>query len=124
MKLQAERTAGSNVVSNLLPGEVAVNGVAFRHSLLLPWQGDVVAWGAAGFDALQAADFDLIAELQPELVIFGSGARIRFASPALLRTLLNRQIGVETMDTSAACRTYNVLVSEGRKVVAALLLGS
>jgi uncharacterized protein len=55
-------------------------------------------------------------------VIFGSGARLRFAPPAWLRALIERRIGVETMDTAAACRTYNVLVSEGRAVVAALLV--
>jgi hypothetical protein len=57
-----------------------------------------------------------------ELVIFGSGSRIRFAAPAVLRPLIERGIGIETMDTAAACRTYNVLASEGRAVVAALLI--
>ena len=60
--------------------------------------------------------------LAPELVIFGSGQRLRFVAPALLRPLIERRVGVETMDTAAACRTYNVLASEGRAVVAALLL--
>ena len=58
----------------------------------------------------------------PELVVFGSGTRLRFAPPALLRGLMARRIGVETMDTAAACRTYNILAGEGRRVVAALLL--
>ena len=71
---------------------------------------------------MQAAHFEAILALQPELVIFGSGARLKFVSPALLRALIDRRIGVETMDTPAACRTYNVLVSEGRSAVAALLL--
>ena len=56
------------------------------------------------------------------MVIFGSGAKLRFVSPALLRGLIERGIGVETMDTAAACRTYNILAQEGRRVVAALLL--
>jgi len=60
--------------------------------------------------------------LKPELVIFGSGPRLRFVPPALLRSLIDSGIGVETMDTAAACRTYNVLVAEGRSAVAALLL--
>ena len=60
--------------------------------------------------------------LRPELVIFGSGARHRFVPAALLRGLIERGIGVETMDTAAACRTYNVLASEGRAVLAVLLL--
>ena len=70
-------------------------------------------------------DFDLLVEQPaepPELVVFGSGARLRFAPPALLRGLMARRIGVETMDTAAACRTYNILAGEGRRVVAALLL--
>ena len=61
------------------------------------------------------------AALSPELVIFGSGSRLRFPKPALLQPLMTRRIGFETMDTAAACRTYNVLLAEGRAVVAALL---
>ena len=60
--------------------------------------------------------------LSPELVIFGSGARLQFVSPALLRCLIERRIGVETMDTAAACRTYNILLAEGRNVAAAILI--
>jgi uncharacterized protein len=73
-------------------------------------------------DDLETAHFDAILALQPELVIFGSGPRLKFVSPALMRGLIDRRIGVETMDTPAACRTYNVLVSEGRSAVAALLM--
>ena len=79
----------------------------------------VVAWHAASFEALGADHFARIAALKPELVIFGSGARLRFPAPALLRPLIDAGIGVETMDTAAACRTYNVLLAEGRSVVAA-----
>jgi len=77
-----------------------------------------------GLDVEQAktAHFEQALELAPELVIFGSGARLQFVSPALQRCLIERRIGIETMDTAAACRTYNVLASEGRKVLAALLL--
>lgn len=57
-------------------------------------------------------------------MIFGSGERLRFVAPALLRALMDRRIGIETMDTAAACRTYNVLLAEGRSVVAALLFES
>jgi uncharacterized protein len=68
------------------------------------------------------ARFEQALTLQPELVIFGSGPRLRFVSASLLRGLIDRRIGVETMDTAAACRTYNVLAGEGRAVLAALLL--
>lgn len=123
LKLQPDRIEGVNVISGLTADVVSVNGVKHTSSILIPWTGDVAPWGTAGFEALTADDFDRLAELGPELVIFGSGTRIRFAPPLLLRSLMARRIGIETMDTAAACRTYNVLAGESRKVVAALLLG-
>jgi uncharacterized protein len=122
MKFQPDTPAGVNVVTRHEPGRVWVGGSAYDHSVLLPWVGAVAPWPASAFDDLGAAHFERLLALQPELVIFGSGARLRFAPPAWLRALIERRIGVETMDTAAACRTYNVLVSEGRAVVAALLV--
>ena len=122
MKLQADRIEGVNVVTGLAPGKVTVNRVAYQQSILIPWQGEVTPWGRPHFDALGVADFQLLADMNPELVIFGSGSCLRFPPPALLRPLIERAIGVETMDSAAACRTYNLLASEGRRVVAALLL--
>ena len=122
MKLQAERIAGVNAVSSFDAGEVSINGQRHTASVIVPWKGDVQPWGVARFEDLSTADFDRIAALQPELVIFGSGARIRFPAPALMRALIDRRIGLETMDSGAACRTYNVLVAEGRSAVLALLI--
>lgn len=104
---------------------IAVNGQRHFHSLVLSPKGTLSQWPCARFDLLEAAHFDLLLEQSteaPELVVFGSGARLRFAPPALLQGLMSRRIGVETMDTAAACRTYNILAGEGRRVVAALLL--
>lgn len=123
LKLQPDRIEGVNVISGLTATTVSVNGVEHANSIVIPWVGDIGPWGTAGFDALSAADFDGLVEYGPELVIFGSGVRIRFAPPMLLRKLMAHRIGIETMDTRAACRTYNVLAGESRKVVAALLLG-
>ena len=122
MKLHADRLDGVNGVFGHGPGELSVNGTAYRHAVIVPWQGEVLAWDVADFDGLGPAHFQAVAALSPELVIFGSGARIRFPSPAWLRPLIERGIGVETMDTGAACRTYNVLAAEGRSVVLAALL--
>ena len=125
MKFQPDTLAGVNVISrvDLADGAcVWVGAQRFETALLVPWKGEVLDWGVGGFDALAEAHFERIARLAPEVVIFGSGARLRFVRPALLRALIERGIGVETMDTGAACRTYNVLVSEGRSVLAALLL--
>ena len=131
MKLQPDRIEGVNAIVASDPGHVRVvrqpeGGppvvVTFDVSVVVPWQGDVQPWHCDAFDALTTEHFERIVALGPELVVFGSGARLRFVHPSLLRALIGRRIGVETMDTPAACRTYNVLVAEGRSVVTALLL--
>ncbi len=122
MKLQPDRIEGFNAITAFAPGLVKVNGQPHTTSLVLPWRGEALAWPCSAFEQLRAEHFEQLLPLAPELVIFGSGQRLRFVAPALLRSLIDRRIGVETMDTAAACRTYNVLASEGRAVVAALLL--
>lgn len=121
MKLQPDRF-DTQAITGHGPGWVAVNGEQVRHSLVVSARGDRLDWQAAQFDALTAAHFEQLLALRPELVVFGSGERLRFPSPALLRALVGQNIGVETMDTPAACRTYNILAAEGRRVVAALLV--
>jgi uncharacterized protein len=122
MKFQPDTPQGVNVITRQEPGCIWVGPQRLDHSVLVPWTGEVQAWQAVDFEALQPAHFEHIATLKPEVLIFGSGLRLRFPAPALLKSLMAQRIGVETMDTAAACRTYNVLVSEGRSVVAALLL--
>ncbi|MDQ6680337.1 MAG: Mth938-like domain-containing protein [Pseudomonadota bacterium] len=121
MKLQADRIEGQNAISRHAAEGVVVNGIEYRQSVIVPWRGTVASWPVADFAGLTEAHFEMLAALAPELVIFGSGRRIRFALPGLMRSLMARRIGLETMDTAAACRTYNVLLAEGRSVVAALL---
>ncbi len=122
MKFQPDTAHDVNVITRHDGAAVWVGSVRFTHSLLVPWSGDVQAWPATDADDLTAAHFERIAALRPEVVIFGSGARLRFVLPALTRALIESRIGIETMDTGAACRTFNVLASEGRRVLAALLL--
>jgi len=122
MKFQPETLGGVNAVSRQEPGRIWLGNMLYEHSLIVPWVGEVQDWGVQSFADLNAAHFQRLLALDPELVILGSGSRLRFPPPALLRALIERGIGVETMDTPAACRTYNVLVSERRSVVAALLL--
>lgn len=74
------------------------------------------------FEELTPEHFAPLAALNAELLIFGSGVRNRFVPPAWLQPLIAQGIGVETMDTQAACRTYNILANEGRNVVVALVL--
>ncbi|MFN6997129.1 MAG: Mth938-like domain-containing protein [Aquincola tertiaricarbonis] len=122
MKFQPDHLEGVNSISRVEPGRLWVNGTPWTASVLVPWRGQAQAWPVGALAELTAAHFEHVLSLQPELVIFGSGPQLRFVSPALQRSLIERRIGVETMDTAAACRTYNVLASEGRSVVAALLL--
>ena len=121
MKLQPDRF-DTLAITGHGPGWVAVNGEPVRHSLVVSARGDRLDWHAANFEALTPGHFEQLLALRPELVVFGSGERLRFPPPALLRALVGQNIGVETMDTRAACRTYNILAGEGRRVVAALLI--
>ena len=121
MKLLPDAAQGTNI-TGYGSGWVSVNGQKFTHNLIVHAQTGSSEWACSGFDQLDSAHFDALIDLQPELVIFGSGERIRFPHPSLLQNLYARRIGVETMDTQAACRTFNFLAGEGRRVVAALLV--
>lgn len=122
MKFQPDSAEGVNLITRHDGARVWVGGTPFDHSVLVPWTGTVLPWNVDALDALTPAHFERCLELQPALVIFGSGPRLQFVKPALYRALIERRIGIETMDTAAACRTFNVLASEGRSVVAALLI--
>lgn len=125
MKLQPDRL---DVQSILAYGAgwvgLANNGVAEKidYSIVIGSKGEKFAWNCPQFEQLTAEHFTVLGNLKPELVIFGSGARLRFPPPAFLRALMDARIGLETMDTLAACRTYNILAGEGRHVVAALIV--
>jgi len=121
MKLQLTPGEGLQLFSGYGPGYVAINNVRHDKCVVVTPQ-KVVEWTVNGFEALTAADFGFIAELKPEIVIFGTGATQRFPPPELARSLAAIGVGVEVMDSRAACRTYNILASEGRKVVAAILV--
>jgi len=122
MKFQLDEPQGGNAISRHDGTRVWVNGEVHQSSLLVPWRGEVQAWHLTRFEDLTESHFEQILALRPELVIFGSGPRIRFAKPVLYQQLIQARIGMETMDLAAACRTYNVLASEGRSVLAALLI--
>jgi uncharacterized protein len=120
MKLHLEQAAGLRLFSGYGAGFVAVNHVRYEKCVVVSPQA-VTDWQVSGFDALTAADFSFIERLRPEIVILGTGAAQRFPPPALARALAATGVGVEIMDSHAACRTYNILATEGRRVVAAIL---
>jgi uncharacterized protein len=115
-------TTSGNVVTGLGPGWVRIGATEYRENLVLTPETLATGWAAAGFDGLADADFAALLPHKPEIVLFGSGPTIRFPHPRLTRALTDARIGIDVMDTSAACRTFNILAAEGRSVVAALLL--
>jgi uncharacterized protein len=125
MKLHADQPE-IHTITALGQGWVAINGVRHDQSLVLSSTGTLQPWDCQRFDDLTQAHFAALLQATPEppeLVVFGSGQRLRFVKPVLLQPLMTRRIGVETMDTGAACRTFNILAGEGRRVVVALLIG-
>ncbi len=121
MKMHLEALDGLNTVNSYGPGYVEVNHERHEGTVLVVPTGPVGHPEIAGFDALEAAHLDALIASEPEVVLLGTGARHRFVHPRLLAGLAARQIGVEAMTTAAACRTFNILVAEGRRVVALLL---
>lgn len=122
MKLHAASRDRSNTITGYGPGWVAVNGRRLERSLLLLPDRLDPEWGPASGETLDAAHLAALAALSGQVLLLGTGARQRFLEAAWLRPLIEAGIGVEVMDTGAACRTYNVLVAEGRAVAAALIV--
>lgn len=121
MKIQIETAYGLNVVRAYAPGQVTVNQEIHRTSLIVTPQR-VERWAPSGFDGLEGVHFARLLDFAPEVVIVGTGARLRFPPAEVLAPLIEAGIGYEIMDTGAACRTYNILANDGRRVVAALLM--
>ena len=114
--------AEGNVFTGYGAGFVRLGVVEYRESLLVTPDKIATGWGAAGFDTLDEGDFATLATWDPEVVILGTGATLRFPHPRLTRALAESNIGLEVMDTPAACRTFNILAAEGRNVLAAILV--
>ena len=121
MKFQPDRS-NAQTISGYGPGWIGVQADRITHSGLIGSGGLRQAWPCARFEDLTPEHFAQLATLDAELIVFGSGTRNRFPSAAWLAPLIARRLGLETMDTPAASRTYNTLASEGRNVVAALIL--
>jgi uncharacterized protein len=114
--------AGGHTFTGYGADYVAVNG-ARREKSSIVLADRILDWDVAGFDALRAEDFEVFKALGVDIVLLGTGSRQRFPHPRLTAALAQAGIGVEVMDVPAACRTYNILVAEERKVAAALLFG-
>ena len=121
MKLHLAGPSPRNTITGYGAGYVMVNGARHEENLIvLPER--ILPWNAPSFESLGDEHFVELARLDLEVILLGTGATLRFPSPQVIRPLVEAKIGFEAMDAQAACRTYNILASEERRVAAALLL--
>lgn len=113
---------GSNVIRAYGPGRINVSDRIYTRSLVLAPDRLLDDWPAERFEDITLENLQSALEMQPEILVIGTGAVLRFPAARILAEIQARGIGLEVLDTAAACRTYNVLVSENRKVTAALLV--
>jgi len=121
MKLHSTPTQHYQTVTAYDDAGVEINAVRYAYSLVVMPEVAPAAWPVASFDSLTTGNFSQIEALAPDVVILGTGPRQRFIHPRLVAGLTARRVGVECMDNQAACRTYNILMAEGRKVALALI---
>jgi uncharacterized protein len=122
MKLHNTVTQQYQTVTAYDETSVEINAIPYAYSLLVLPEVKPVAWPVSAFDALTEEHFEQLNQTNPDVVILGTGKKQRFVHPKLIKSLTARQVGVESMDNQAACRTYNILMTEGRKVALALII--
>ena len=122
MKLSLDPAARVHVIRAYVPGELRVGETVHRASLILTAEQVVTGWRPATAADLRAEDVAAILALRPSVVLLGTGAHQVFPDRSALAPFYAARVGFEVMDTRAACRTFNVLVAEGRDVAAALIL--
>lgn len=122
MKLHSIPTQAYQTITAYDDRGIEVNAVRIEHSFIVQPQSAPIAWDVNNVDTLTSDDFKQIDALHPDVVILGTGRRQRFIHPSLIQRLTAQRIGVECMDNHAACRTYNILMAEGRQVVLAVIL--
>lgn len=124
MKLHLNESHDLLLIRSYSADRITLGEQHYHTSLLVTPDKVVANWGPTAISDLQEQDFKLMLKLTPEVVLLGTGRRMQFPARVITRPLLDQSIGLEVMDTSAACRTYNVLAGEGRRVLAALIIES
>jgi uncharacterized protein len=122
MKFTLDRPGTPHVVRSYAPGRLRIGERELVSSVIVSARTLIEDWRPRHIGELTAADLEHVLALKPQVLLLGSGARQVFPAPQLLAQLYAARLGFEVMDTGAACRTYNVLVGEGREVVAALII--
>jgi uncharacterized protein len=122
MKLHSSNTEKYQTVTGYDQSGVEINAQRYDYSVLVMPETPPRPWNVTRFDDLTAEHFEEIAADKPDVVVLGTGERQRFVHPRLIASLSKQHVGVESMDSHAACRTYNILMGEGRKVTLALII--
>lgn len=122
MKLHSTPTQQYQTITAYEKDSVEINAITYNYSLIVLPETKPQQWSATSFEQLSAEDFAQIETTIPDVVILGTGNKQRFVHPKLTAALAAKRIGVECMDNQAACRTYNILMAEGRKVALALIM--
>ena len=122
MKLHLAAPTQENTFSAYGDRHVTVNGQRYPHSVVVTGQQLIVDWKGVTFDQLNPERLEVLLVLNAEIILLGTGRKLRFPNPALLRPLIQARVGIEVMDNGAACRTYNILLAEGRNVAAVILI--
>lgn len=123
MEFHRDTSKDLNVIAGYGAEGVRVGSRLLSASCVVSPDRIIENWPATAVERLQPDDLAAVVALEPEIVLLGTGASIAFPAPAVGEALARRGIGLEVMDTAAACRTYNVLAHEGRNVAAALIVG-
>ena len=121
MKFTPDSSHG-NVIQSFTPGEIRLRDQIIHSNVIISHDQLLTDWNPPALDALSIADFQLALDLQPDIILFGTGRKQRFPSMALMTEIMRAGVAIEVMQTDAACRTFNVLIGEYRAVVAALLI--
>lgn len=122
MKLHSDPQSSLNTITGYGIGYIEVNSQAYPHALIIQAEGEILPWLVDQFDNLTPENFESLCVFKPELIIIGTGKKQRFLKPEVIKPLIQAKIGFEMMDSQAACRTYNILMNEGRHVLAAIML--
>jgi uncharacterized protein len=122
MKITEDLGAKQNLIRGYESGRISINGVAYTRSLIVTPEQVEADWAPERFEGMRPEHFTSVVEWRPEIMLIGTGTTLRFPPVEIRRVFAEAQIGLEIMDTAAACRTYNIITMEGRRVAAALLM--
>ena len=122
MKLHSDPQSSLNTITGYGIGYIEVNSKVYPHALIVQPEGEISPWPVSAFADLSSDNLASLCVFKPELIIIGTGKKQQFMKPELIKPLIQAKIGFEMMDSQAACRTYNILMNEGRQVLAAIIL--